>query len=83
MLPKIREIDPERKHFDLIAFDGAANVQKAGMLINQYFPGCSVIVGLEHTVSLVCGKVCTLSVSILFRSGTFLDQRVIHFICCL
>ena len=62
MLPKMREIDPERKHyFDLIAFDGAANVQKAGTLINQYFPRCSVIVGLEHTVSLVCGKVCTLT----------------------
>ena len=61
MLPKMREIDPERKHFDLIAFDGAANVQKAGSLINQYFPRCSVIVGLEHTVSLICGKVCTLT----------------------
>ena len=57
----MREIDPERKHFDLIAFDGDANVQKAGMLINQYFPSCFVIVGLEHTVSLLCGKVCTLT----------------------
>ena len=61
MLSKMREIDPKRKHFDLIAFDGAANVQKAGMLINQYFPRYSVIVGLEHIVSLVCGKVCTLT----------------------
>jgi hypothetical protein len=33
-----REIDPERKHFDPIAIDGATNVQKAGVLINQYFP---------------------------------------------
>jgi hypothetical protein len=40
MLPKIKmgEIDPKRKHFDLIAFDGAANVQKPCTLINQYFP---------------------------------------------
>jgi hypothetical protein len=57
----MREIDPKRKQFGLIAFDGAANVQRAGTLSNQYFPCCSVIVGLEHTVSLVCGKVCTLT----------------------
>ena len=43
--------------FDLIAFDGAANVQKAGALIEQHFPQCSVIVGIEHTVSLLFGKV--------------------------
>jgi hypothetical protein len=47
MLPKMREIDLERKHFDLIAFDEAANVQKAGTLINQYFPRCSHIVTLN------------------------------------
>ena len=36
MLPCMRQIDPEKKLFDLIAFDGDANVQKAGALIEQY-----------------------------------------------
>jgi hypothetical protein len=57
MLPLMRQIDPEKKLFDLIAFDGAANVQKAGALIQQHFPMCTVIVGIEHTVSLLFGKV--------------------------
>ncbi len=57
MLPRMRQIDPEKNLFDLIAFDGAANVQKAGALIEQHFPRCTVIVGIEHTVSLLFGKV--------------------------
>ena len=57
MLPHMQKIDPEKTLFDLNAFDGAANVQKAGALIEQHFPRCSVIVGIEHTVSLLFGKV--------------------------
>ena len=53
----MQEIDPEKNLFDLIAFDGAANVQKAGALIEQHFPQCTVIVRIEHTVSLLFGKV--------------------------
>ena len=56
MLPHMRKIDPEKNLFDLIAFDGAANVQKAGALMEQHFPRCTVIVGIEHTVSLLFGK---------------------------
>ena len=61
MLPRMRELDPRRELFDLIAFDGAANVQKAGKLIEQYFPRCSVIKGIEHTASLYFGKISALS----------------------
>jgi hypothetical protein len=53
----MQQIDPEKKIFDLIAFDGAANVQKAGALIEQHFPQCTVIVGIEHTVSFLFGRV--------------------------
>ena len=56
MLHGTQQIDPEKKLFDLIALHGAANVQKAGALIEQHFPQCSVIVGIEHTVSLLFGK---------------------------
>ena len=35
MLPHMQKIDPEKLLFDLIAFDGAANVQNAGALMEQ------------------------------------------------
>jgi len=38
MLPKMRLLDPDKNLFDWISFDGAKNVQKAGLLIEQYFP---------------------------------------------
>ncbi len=57
MLPKMCLLDPEKQVFDWISFDGASNVQKAGSLIVQYFPCCTVSVGVEHTVSLLFGKV--------------------------
>ena len=57
MLPHMQKIDQEKTLFDLIAFDGAANVQKAGSLMEQHFPRCTVLVGIEHTVLLLFGKV--------------------------
>lgn len=60
MLPKMRLLDPDRNLFDWISFDGASNVQKAGSLIEQYFPRCTVTIGVEHTVSLLFGKVMSI-----------------------
>ncbi len=57
MLPKMRLLDPDKILFDWISFDGASNVQKAGSLIEQYFPRCTVSTGVEHTVSLLFGRV--------------------------
>ena len=37
---------------DLVIFDGASNVQKAGSLIEAQFPHVSVIHGAEHVISL-------------------------------
>ncbi len=57
MLPKMRLLDPDKNLFDWISFDGASNVQKAGCLIEQYFPRCTVTTGVEHTVSLLFGRI--------------------------
>ena len=57
MLPKMQLLDPDKNLFDWISFDGASNVQKAGSLIEQYFPRCTVSTGVEHTVSLLFGRV--------------------------
>ena len=57
MLTKMRLLDPDKQLFDWISFDGASNVQKAGSLIERYFPRCTVSIGVEHTVSLLFGKV--------------------------
>ena len=57
MLPHMCQIDPENNSFGLIAFDGAANVQKPGALMEQHVPRCTVIMGIEHTVLLLFGKV--------------------------
>jgi hypothetical protein len=40
------------KSTDLVIFDGASNVQKAGSLIEAQFPHVSVIHGAEHVISL-------------------------------
>ena len=60
MLSKMHLLDPDKQLFDWISFDGASNVQKAGSLIEQYFPRCTVSIGVEHTVSLFFGKVMAL-----------------------
>lgn len=57
MLPKMKEVDPCKSLFHLIAFDGASNVQKAGVLMSQHFPRCTVIHSKEHVVHLVVKKV--------------------------
>ena len=45
MLPKMHLLDPDKQVFDWISFDGASTVQKAGSLIEQYFPCCTVSIG--------------------------------------
>ena len=53
MLPLMKEIDPDRKYFDYVTFDGAANMQKAATFISYHFPMITVGPAIEHTVSLV------------------------------
>ena len=46
--------------FDLCAFDGATNVQKAGEVLSKHFPRMTCIHGAEHVVSLFLGDVFAL-----------------------
>jgi hypothetical protein len=52
-LPHITRMEESiPKCTDLIIFDGAANVQKAGLLVETRFPHVSVVHGAEHVISL-------------------------------
>ncbi len=42
------KIDPLREYFNMVAFDGATNVQKAGKIIKAWFSKVNVIEGVEH-----------------------------------
>ena len=44
MLPYMEQIDPVKNLFDLIAFDGAVNIQNIGALMVPHFPRCTLIV---------------------------------------
>ena len=43
-----------------ILFDGASNVQKAGVIIAQHYPCAVVKHGAEHVVSLIVEKLMQL-----------------------
>jgi len=52
-LPHITKMEQNApKSTDLVIFDGASNVQKAGLLLEAQFPHLSVIHGAEHVISL-------------------------------
>jgi hypothetical protein len=50
--PHIEELDPTKTVTDLVLFDGAANVQKAGAVIAAKFPRATVLAGAEHVTAL-------------------------------
>jgi hypothetical protein len=60
MIPLMKSIDPEQKKIDLILFDGAGNVQKAGNIMSQYFPRATVSHCPAHVISLIFDKVIKL-----------------------
>jgi len=49
---QMEEIDPQKEFVDLVIFDGASNMQKAGRVLQQYNPKITTIHGGEHVVSL-------------------------------
>ena len=52
-MPHIRKMEESvPKCTDLIIFDGASNVQKAGAFLEAKFPHLSVLHGAEHVISL-------------------------------
>lgn len=48
----MKKLDPKRNIIDMVIFDGASNVQKAGNLIEKEYPMVTVVHGAEHVVSL-------------------------------
>lgn len=57
ILPLMTKVDPDKKAFDFVLFDGAANVQKGGKVIQARFPKVIVAKGTEHVGSLFLAKV--------------------------
>lgn len=51
-LPHMKRLDPDRRLIDLIFFDGASNVQKAGRILETHYPRASTMAGGEHITSL-------------------------------
>lgn len=49
---EIQKLDPEKTLTDLIYFDGAANVQKAGQILTALYPRATCLHAIEHGVSL-------------------------------
>ena len=52
MAKHIDHLDPKQTCVDLVLFDGAANVQKAGRILEAKYPRVTSIHGAEHVVSL-------------------------------
>ena len=50
--PHLADVDPKKDLTDLVLFDGATNVQKAGEVIQARYPRVTVLRGAEHVVSL-------------------------------
>ncbi len=40
----------------MVVFDGASNIQKAAKLLEEHYPKVTVQTGIEHTVSLIFGR---------------------------
>jgi hypothetical protein len=59
--PHMEKLDPNHQFFDLILFDGAANVQKAGRIIEAKYSRATVLHGAEHVVSLFFAYVSKLA----------------------
>ena len=52
----MKKIDPLKDRINGVAFDGAANVQKAADLIKEHFSAITVMQGVEHTIATIIGK---------------------------
>lgn len=59
--PHLEELDPHKTLVDLLYFDGASNVQKAGSIIGAIYPRVTCLHGAEHVVSLFFSDICKIS----------------------
>ena len=56
--PFFKKLDPTSTRIDCIVFDGAANVQKAGHLLEAKYPRIHVQTCAAHSVSLFFSDIC-------------------------
>ena len=56
LTPYEKDYDPFKDRINVVAFDGAANVQKAADLLQEHFPSITVMQGVEHMVATIIGK---------------------------
>ena len=56
--PHLKELDPHKCLIDLLYFDGASNVQKAGSIVGASYPRVTCLHGAEHVVSLFFSDIC-------------------------
>jgi len=56
--PHMERLDPHKQRVDLLYFDGASNVQKAGRILQEYYPRVTCLHGAEHVVSLIFQDIC-------------------------
>ena len=56
------KIDPHKSITDVVMFDGVSNVQLAGELLKIHYLNISVMIGVEHTVSLFFNDVSKIQV---------------------
>ena len=61
-LEHLRTIDPHKSITDVFMFDGASNIQLDGELLKIHYPKISVMLGVEHTVSLFFNDVSKIPV---------------------
>lgn len=52
MTKHLKSVDPKGDFVDIVIFDGASNVQKAGKILEIRFPRSTCLHGSEHVVSL-------------------------------
>jgi hypothetical protein len=52
MIKHINHLDPYQIATDIVLFDGASNVQKAGRILENHYPRVTCVHGAEHVVSL-------------------------------
>jgi hypothetical protein len=56
ILPLMKKIDPFKDRINVVAFNGAANVQKVADLLKEHFPATTVMQGVEYIIAKIIGK---------------------------
>jgi hypothetical protein len=62
MMKHIGNIDPKKNLVDMVIFDGASNMQKAGQMLEKACPKITCVHGGEHVVSLFFSDVAKTSI---------------------